>query len=213
MAQRTLDSQTISEITQKESEITHQSEPVRGGPTAQAQKHANEAISNPNVVSDIVKGETKITQNEAPKAGGPGAKVMSEAAQAGNEVGVQYPPKPSPIITELCNEAGKAQADIHHRHYHQTRATRSAVRGQETHTGTLDSETISRITRAETELTGRAEPAGGGPTAQAQRHAGEPIGSANLHDITEGEKKVTGGERVRGGPTATAQSELAKSRS
>lgn len=85
-AQRTLDSQTISEITQKESEITHQSEPVKGGPTAQAQKHANEAISNPNVVSDIVKGETNITQNDAPIAGGPAAKVMSEAAQAGNEV-------------------------------------------------------------------------------------------------------------------------------
>lgn len=86
MAQRKLDSQTISEITQKENEITHQSEPVKGGPTAQAQKHANQSISNPNVVADIVKGETKITQNDAPIAGGPAAKVMSEAAQAGNQV-------------------------------------------------------------------------------------------------------------------------------
>lgn len=34
----------------------------------------------------------------------------------------------------------------------------------------------------------------------------------NLHDITEGEKKMTGGERVPGGPTSTAQSELSKSR-
>lgn len=53
----------------------------------------------------------------------------------------------------------------------------------------------------------------GGPTAQAQKHAGEPINSDNLHDITEGEKKITGGERVKGGLTATAQSELGKSRS
>jgi hypothetical protein len=28
-----------------------------------------------------------------------------------------------------------------------------------------------------------------------------------------GEKKITGGERVKGGPTATAQSEFAQSRS
>lgn len=53
----------------------------------------------------------------------------------------------------------------------------------------------------------------GGPTAKAQSHAGEVIGSENLSDITQGEKKVTGGERVKGGPTATAQSELGKSRS
>lgn len=51
----------------------------------------------------------------------------------------------------------------------------------------------------------------GGPTAQAQKHAGEPINASTLHDITEGEKAVAG-DRVKGGPTATAQSELAKSR-
>lgn len=52
----------------------------------------------------------------------------------------------------------------------------------------------------------------GGPTAQAQKHVNEPINADTLHDITEGEKKVAG-DRVKGGPTATAQSELAKSRS
>lgn len=83
---------------------------------------------------------------------------------------------------------------------------------QETHSGKLDSETISRITHAESQLTGQAEPIAGGPTAQAQKHAGEPINSQTLHDITEGEKKVAG-DRVKGGPTATAQSELSKSRS
>ena len=41
---------------------------------------------------------------------------------------------------------------------------------------------------------------------------GEKITSEALHDITEGEKKVAG-ERVKGGPTSAAQSELGKSRS
>lgn len=51
----------------------------------------------------------------------------------------------------------------------------------------------------------------GGPSAQAQKHANQPITSEALHDITEGEKKITGGERVKGGPTSAAQSELGKS--
>ncbi|KEF52527.1 uncharacterized protein A1O9_11369 [Exophiala aquamarina CBS 119918] len=78
------------------------------------------------------------------------------------------------------------------------------------HTGRFDSSTISRIHAAEKEITGLDQAIRGGPTAQAQKHANEPIGSDNLHDITEGEKKVTGGERVKSGPTATAQSELGK---
>lgn len=61
-------------------------------------------------------------------------------------------------------------------------------------------------------MTGEHQPTKGGPTAQAQKHAGEPITSEALHDITEGEKKVSGGDRVKGGPTSTAQSELGKSR-
>ena len=82
----------------------------------------------------------------------------------------------------------------------------------DTHTGTLDSSTISKITDAEKTITHQDQPVKGGPTAKSQSHAGEPITSEALHDITEGEKKITGGERVKGGPTSTAQSELAKSR-
>lgn len=81
----------------------------------------------------------------------------------------------------------------------------------QTHTGTLDGTVISEINAAEKDLTGQSAPVKGGPTAQAQKHAGEPINASNLHDITEGEKQVAG-ERVKGGPTATAQSELAKAR-
>lgn len=79
------------------------------------------------------------------------------------------------------------------------------------HSGKLDGPTIMEINAAETELTGQSAPVKGGPTAQAQKHANEPINAQNLHDITEDEKSVAG-DRVKGGPTATAQSELAKSR-
>lgn len=86
--------------------------------------------------------------------------------------------------------------------------------GQATHTGKLDSDTISRIAHAETDITGQAQPVKGGPAAAAQSHAGENINSQTLHDITEGEKVVTGAPRpAKGGPTATAQSEVAQSRS
>jgi hypothetical protein len=81
------------------------------------------------------------------------------------------------------------------------------------HNGRLDSNTMSKITEKEKEITGANGPTRGGPTAQAQKHANEPITSEALHDITEGEKKITGGERVKGGPTSAAQSELGKSRS
>lgn len=74
----------------------------------------------------------------------------------------------------------------------------------------LNSENISRITEKETQLTGEDRPIKDGPTARAQSHAGETINSQTLRDITEGEKKVTGGERVKGGPTAEAQSILTK---
>lgn len=78
--------------------------------------------------------------------------------------------------------------------------------------GMLDKETISHITAKEKEITRQDDPVRRGPTARAQQHAGEPISSEALHDITEGEKKITGGERVKGGPTSQAQSELARSR-
>lgn len=171
MANRTVESETISDITQREKVLTGQDDPVKGGPTAQAQRHVHDKISSGSVVSDIAKGEEAITQNGAPVAGGPAAEAQSLAAQARNEAR-NNPQKP---------------------------------------TGKLDGQTISEINAAESELTGQDAPVKGGPTAQAQKHANEPINADALHDITEGEKKVAG-DRVKGGPTATAQSELAKSR-
>ena len=73
----------------------------------------------------------------------------------------------------------------------------------------LDSNNISKIAEAEKQITGQDNPVRGGPTAQAQSHAGQPINSEALRDITEGEKKITGQDRpVKGGPTAAAQSIL-----
>jgi hypothetical protein len=87
-----------------------------------------------------------------------------------------------------------------------------SVRGDTQHSGVLDSDTISKITQKEKEITGSENPVRRGPTAKAQQHAGEYITSEALHDVTQGEKKITGGERIKGGPTAAAQSELGKSR-
>lgn len=80
MASSKLDSQTISNITSKESEITGSSQPVKGGPTAQTQKHVGEEVSGA-AVSDIVKGEMKITGESGPRQGGPASTVQSQATQ------------------------------------------------------------------------------------------------------------------------------------
>ena len=71
----------------------------------------------------------------------------------------------------------------------------------------LDSNTISKITEKEKEITGKEGPVKGGPTAQAQKHVGEQLNSNNLSDITKGETKITGESGARqGGPTSAAQS-------
>lgn len=171
-----VDSTTLHNITEAEKQITGKDGPVRGGPTAQAQKHVREPISDA-VLDDIRKGEEKIASN--------GANATSTTANNTSTTASS---------SSIPNRAGTAQQQ------------------QQQHTGHLDSSTLSNITDAEKKITGADGPVPGGPTARAQQHANEPITSQALHDITEGEKKVTGGERVKGGPTSTAQSELGKSR-
>lgn len=73
MANRTVESDVISEVNKKEKELTGQPDPVKGGPTAQAQSHVHEKLSGGSVVSDVAKGEDSITHNGAPVAGGPAA--------------------------------------------------------------------------------------------------------------------------------------------
>ncbi|KAF2875403.1 hypothetical protein BDV95DRAFT_626007 [Massariosphaeria phaeospora] len=176
-----VDSGFLSRITAAEKNITHQDEPVEGGPTAQAQSHVGSQL-NSQVIHDITMGERKITGSDLPAKRGPTAVAQH-------------------LFTQASGTGGGNNSQ-----------QRSGNHSQQ-HSGVLDSETISKITENEAQITGQVDPVRGGPTAKAQQHAGEPITSQALHDITEGEKKVTGGERVKGGPTSAAQSELAKSRS
>ena len=179
MSAQTLNADTISKITEKEKEITKSENPVKGGPTAQAQKHVGESITDN--VGNIAQGEKKITGQDSQVQGGPAAAAQSMATNAAT----------NGTSTSSTAPTGQSAAG----------------------TGKLDSQTLSNITAAEKSITGEDRAVKGGPTAQAQKHANESITSEALHDITEGEKKITGGDRVKGGPTSTAQSELAKSRS
>ncbi|KAL6704093.1 hypothetical protein ACN47E_008756 [Coniothyrium glycines] len=185
-----LDSQTIQNITEAETKITGQDGPVRGGPAAVAQQHSGEKITS-EVVSEINRGEATIVDNGDKMPGGPTSTAQKAAANAQN-----------------ANSPSSSSSSQPRSPTTNTNTTNSAQQ----HNGRLDSATLSAITDAEKKLTGQDDPVQGGPTARAQQHANEPITSQVLHDITEGEKKVTGGERVKGGPTSKAQSELGKSR-
>ncbi|KXJ90881.1 hypothetical protein Micbo1qcDRAFT_175887 [Microdochium bolleyi] len=76
-----LDSATISSIADAEKAITGSSEPVKGGPAAQAQRHANEPIDSANL-HDITEGEKKITGEARAVKGGPTAAAQSELGKS-----------------------------------------------------------------------------------------------------------------------------------
>ncbi|KAF2114626.1 hypothetical protein BDV96DRAFT_613241 [Lophiotrema nucula] len=171
------------------------------------------AVVDSNFLSQITAAEKKITNQDGPVQGGPTARAQSHV---GNDItsqvvhditegertitGQEGPVAGGPTsIAQSILTSGSASGG-------------SGIGQQSNSSGVLDSETISKITEKEKQLSGQEDPVRGGPTAQAQSHAREPITSQALHDITEGEKKITGGERVKRGPTSAAQSELAKSR-
>ncbi|MCJ1442083.1 MAG: hypothetical protein MMC23_002575 [Stictis urceolatum] len=179
-----VDSNFISSITAAEKKLTGSDEPVKGGPTAMAQKHTGQQLTA-QVIHDITAGEKVITKQDGAATGGPTAVAQS-------------------ILTGGSSNTASGSTNA--------AASGSGPSVQTTGHAQVDSTVISEIAQKEKELTGQEGQVQGGPTAKAQAHAGDPIDSQTLHDITEGEKKVTGGERVKGGPTSTAQSELAKSR-
>jgi hypothetical protein len=77
----------------------------------------------------------------------------------------------------------------------------------------VDSDLMEKMTREEKQITGQDNPVKGGPTAQAQKHANQPLTSDVIHDITKGEEKITGNPNPKpAGPTSTAQSILTKVR-
>ncbi|KAF3914165.1 hypothetical protein AA313_de0210033 [Arthrobotrys entomopaga] len=185
-----LDSSTISKVTTKEKEITGLDGPVAGGPTAKAQQHANEPITS-GVLHDITEGEKVVTGRVRTKKGGPTATVQSELAKS-IKTGEVIPPSRGG-----ASPTDKNQDPI------------------------LDSANIAKIHAAELRFTEDLETLGvspvgaivDGPTAAAQRHSGEKIDGKVLHDISEGEKHLTGlNQAVKGGPTSVAQSILGKSR-
>jgi len=171
-----------------------------------------------NLLSQITAAEKALTNKEGPITDGPTAcaqkhvgqqltsQIISEITDAENAItGSAQPTKGGPtsvVQSALTNEGGAG-----------SNSNNNTSNNSAQHTGKLDSSTLHNITEAEKDITGQDRPVQGGPTAKAQQHANEPITSEALHDITEGEKKITGGERVKGGPTSQAQSELGKSRS
>ncbi|KAI2464317.1 hypothetical protein F4781DRAFT_439711 [Annulohypoxylon bovei var. microspora] len=79
MGDRTVSPEVISKIVAKEKELTGENRPVASGPTAQAQKHANEPVTG-KVISDIAQGEKHVTSRGVPIHGGPAAFAQSFAA-------------------------------------------------------------------------------------------------------------------------------------
>jgi hypothetical protein len=171
-----------------------------------------------NFISQITAAEKLITGKDEPTKGGPTAKAQQHAGQNLTSQVIHDITEGEKLLTGKAEvmQGGPtsiAQSVLTSGSSTSGASTSNTGANTSSASGKLDSETLSKITDAEKKLTGKDGPVPGGPTAQAQSHAKEPITSEALHDITEGEKKVTGGERVKGGPTSTAQSELAKSRS
>jgi hypothetical protein len=167
-------------------------------------------------ISKITEKEKQITGSDHPVKQGPTAQSQKHAGEPlvsnvgdiakGEQkiTGQGQPTQGGPAATAQSMAYGSGDAAT---------TTSNTNTSSDTSSGKLDSATISNITDAEKKMTGEARPVAGGPTAQAQKHAGQAIASDNLHDITEGEKAISGSERpVKGGPTAAAQSSLGKSR-
>ena len=79
-----IDSDTLHAVTEKEKTLTDQADPVKGGPTAQAQKHVGENITS-EVLHDVTEGEKKLTGGERVK-GGPTSTLQSTLGR------VSHPP-------------------------------------------------------------------------------------------------------------------------
>lgn len=169
------------------------------------------ATVDSDFISQITAAEKLITKQDEPMKGGPTAAAQSHAGQKLTSQVIHDITEGEKAVSGLSDPLKSGPTSIAQSIF--TQLSNSGGNSGSSASGVLDSSTISKITEKEKELTGQDGPVQGGPTAKAQQHAGENISSQALHDITEGEKKVTGGERVKGGPTAAAQSELGKSRS
>jgi hypothetical protein len=168
-----------------------------------------------STISKITEKDKEITHNDGPVKVGPTAQAqehvgetpssrnISDIAQGERKISGNDTQAPGDPATTAQSMATSGPSNIH---------TATNGTNGEPHIGKLDSSTIPKNTTAKQNISGKEQPLQGGPTAQAQNHAGDNITSETLHDIAEGEKMITGGGRVKGGPTGTTQSELGKSR-
>ncbi|EXJ68410.1 uncharacterized protein A1O5_08202 [Cladophialophora psammophila CBS 110553] len=170
-------------------------------------------IFNSETISRVTAAEKKITGAKMVVKGGPAAQAQSHVGETMNSQTLHDITEGEKKITSGERIKGGPIASAQSILAHERNGTSASTSANEQNPiGTLGSDTISKITAAEKDITRSADPVRDGPTAQAQKHANEPINHDTLHDITEGEKKITGELRpIAGGPTATAQSELAKS--
>ncbi|KAI0817070.1 hypothetical protein GGR55DRAFT_618922 [Xylaria sp. FL0064] len=169
MASQTLNSDVISDIAAKEKEITGQDRPVKGGPTAEAQKHANKTIT-PQAVSDITEGEKRVTRQDAPIAGGPAAMAQSMETSA-SQPGKNIPTPSGELDSATISHITSAEKEI--------TGQDEPVKGGPTamaqkHAGKpISSQSLHDITEGEKKVTGKNEPVKSGPAATAQSELGK----------------------------------------
>lgn len=161
-----LNSENISKVTEAEKKITHSEEPVKGGPTAQAQSHAGEPI-NSETLHDITEGEKKITGGERIK-GGPTSAAQSILGQARNDTSTNSnAPATGKLDSDTISKITEAEKSITGSD-HPVRDGPTA-QAQKHVNEPINSETLRDITEGEKKVTGNDRPVSGGPTAAAQR--------------------------------------------
>ena len=174
-----LNSENISKITDAEKKITGSDEPVKGGPTAQAQSHVGETI-NSQTLHDITEGEKKITGGERVK-GGPTSKAQSILGQQRNENthGVNNTnnntSNSATPTGKLDSETISKITDAEKRitGFEDPVAGGPTAQAQKHIDGPIDSASLHDITEAEKKITGKDGPVKGGPTAAAMSQASQ----------------------------------------
>ncbi|RYO84247.1 hypothetical protein DL762_005754 [Monosporascus cannonballus] len=163
MVSHALDGPTISNITSKEKEITGEARPVKGGPTAQAQKHTGEAITDATV-SAIAGGERAITHEDARRADGPTAFVESLAS------GQEAPATTTQHTGKLDDSTISAIAEAEKRITGQDDLVEGGPTAQaQEHAGEpINRASLHDITEGEKTITHEVSAVKGGPTAITQ---------------------------------------------
>ncbi|RYP09873.1 hypothetical protein DL764_001007 [Monosporascus ibericus] len=163
MASHNLDGPTISNITSKEKQITGEARPVKDGPTAQAQKHTGQRITD-STVSAIADGENTITHEDVRRPDGPTAFVESLASgQEAPATTVQHTGKLDDSTISAIAEAEKritGQDDL---------VDGGPTVQAQKHAGEpINRASLHDITEGEKTITHEVSAVKGGPTAVAQ---------------------------------------------